>query len=166
MKDIINVLALDPGKDTGWANIEFDPTKRALSSFRHVKEGLVETGELHTCGCGRANCGLCAYGTRVLFDLVLMLNPDVLVIEDFILTIGAKSDRHALAPVRVTERLIATVIATKSWTGRVANYQSSAMAKSKATDSRLRAAGLWIKGQRHARDAVRHLVIYVDRELS
>lgn len=39
--------------------------------------------------------------------------------------------------------------------------QSPAQAKSFMTDAKLRAAGWWVKGQDHARDALRHLGTYL-----
>ena len=41
--------------------------------------------------------------------------------------------------------------------------QAPSAAKMRVTDDRLRAAGAWIRGQRHARDAFRHLLLREDR---
>lgn len=40
-------------------------------------------------------------------------------------------------------------------------YQSAAQAKGVVTDKRLKSWGLWVPGQQHARDAIRHAVTYL-----
>lgn len=44
--------------------------------------------------------------------------------------------------------------------------QQASAAKGVMTDKRLKLMGLWIKGQPHARDAIRHLVIATRRAAS
>jgi hypothetical protein len=43
-------------------------------------------------------------------------------------------------------------------------YQQPSDAKGVVTDARLRAAGLWVKGQQHARDAIRHACLGFRKE--
>jgi len=41
--------------------------------------------------------------------------------------------------------------------------QTPSAAKQRVTNDRLRAAGAWVRGQNHARDAMRHLLLREDR---
>jgi hypothetical protein len=81
-----------------------------------------------------------------------------LVIEDFILRERTK-DRNLLAPVRLSAGLVQEVLRSQQLIGLT--YQSASDAKSVVTDDRLRALGLWIRGQQHARDACRHLALFL-----
>lgn len=58
-------------------------------------------------------------------------------------------------------------IGTLRWMARVTGArfeeQTAADAKAFITNERLRAAGCWFKGQEHARDAARHLLLYMAR---
>lgn len=161
------LLALDTGGDTGYASAEVDLNRKGkLSSFKHVSFGLTKHGELPTCGCGRVDCASCDLGMEALLSLVRRITPDVLIIEDFILSPKTKSDLKVLAPVRINQALITMMKFGGLRKPKVVDKtQTASQAKGKATDERLRRTNLWIPGQKHARDAVRHLVLYVDRNL-
>lgn len=83
-----------------------------------------------------------------------------LVIEDFILRERTKQ-RNLLAPVRLTAGLVQEVLRSDKLIG--ITLQSASDAKSVVTDERLKALGLWQVGQQHARDAIRHLALFLRR---
>lgn len=90
------------------------------------------------------------------------------VIESFQLLVhkarGAGSDPAMLAPVRVTSALIALAHAFEGEGGErwLFDYQTPGE-KASITPDRLRRMGLWVVGSEHRRDAVRHMVVRVDR---
>lgn len=81
-----------------------------------------------------------------------------LVVEDFILRTQDKR-KTTLDPIRVTAALVA-VLRDRGWRGKLVMQQPSQM--SIATDERLRAWKLWVKGSAHKRDAMRHAVAYLN----
>jgi hypothetical protein len=125
------------------------------------------------------------YWTAVLLcDLVEWCGVDWLAIEDFILRIGkGSSGRDGLSAVRITANFMALLRERKltAFSGirggvpnrmsqrgamRLGNkggcrvvWQSPADAKGVFTDARLRQHGLWVVGNEHARDAMRHLAL-------
>lgn len=87
----------------------------------------------------------------------------VLVIEDFILSRQSFTQkRELLAPVRVSA--VVDFWVRDTWPEVLVEYQLPTRAKTTATDSRLKAYGLWVPSMRHARDAVRHLLTYALRQ--
>lgn len=80
------------------------------------------------------------------------------VYEDFILRPGKNhnSARTGLSPVRVTA-LIQGMLDEHEWIEWVA--QQPADAKSRWSNPRLKAAGLWTVGLEHGRDATRHAAL-------
>lgn len=81
-----------------------------------------------------------------------------LVIEDFILRERTKA-RNLLAPVRLTAGLVQEVLRSDKLIG--ITFQSGSDAMSTITDERLKALGLWQVGQQHARDACKHLALFL-----
>ncbi len=81
-----------------------------------------------------------------------------LVVEDFILRERTKA-RNLLAPVRLTAAVVQEVLRSDKQIGLT--LQSASDAKSVITDDRLRSLGLWQVGQVHARDACRHLALFL-----
>jgi len=81
-----------------------------------------------------------------------------LVIEDFILRERTKQ-RNLLSPVRLTAGLLQECLNWDRLCGLT--LQSSSDAKSVVTDERLKQLGLWQAGQQHARDACRHLALFL-----
>jgi hypothetical protein len=82
------------------------------------------------------------------------------VIEDFILRERTKS-RNLLSPVRLTAGIVQEVLRSPIQMGLT--IQSPSDAKGTVTDERLKALGLWQVGQIHARDACRHLALFLRR---
>lgn len=81
--------------------------------------------------------------------------------EDFVPG-SANQSREFLAPVRIFARLEASEIVYGE-RGRVPFVQSPAMAKTTATDERMKAAGLYRPGLPHATDAARHAATFLRR---
>lgn len=79
------------------------------------------------------------------------------VIEDFILRERTMT-RDLLSPVRITAALY-VLLCQHEWKMQVVLQSPSD--KSVINDERLKALGLWAVGQRHARDAYRHLMLYL-----
>ena len=84
-----------------------------------------------------------------------------LVIEAFVVGHGsgkmANADRSGLYPVRIASCLEGCLVRQIPPNGIV--YQMPSSAKRFMTDERLRAAGLWIRGSDHQRDAARHMAL-------
>jgi hypothetical protein len=82
-----------------------------------------------------------------------------LTFEDFVLALGpgAASKRNLLDPVRVTYACDALCLNRAGLRWAFPEFQQASAAKSFATNERLRAHDMWVKGSEHRRDAVRHL---------
>lgn len=84
--------------------------------------------------------------------------------EDFILrTRDAK--RETLSPV-ILNAMMTTLELVSGSRGRWPFVQSASIAKTTATDERLKAAGLYVPGMPHAVDATRHAVTFLRRARS
>ena len=79
-----------------------------------------------------------------------------LVVESFISRPGAAINLSA-------SETIGRVMAWGELEGVDLQMQTPSAAKVRVTNDRLRAAGGWMRGQQHARDAVRHLLLREDR---
>lgn len=81
--------------------------------------------------------------------------PPALVIEDFQLQVFRR-DKVLLTPVQVAWAFLGLADGPV-----VSAWQSPGLAKTTATDKRLKALGLWVPGRPHECDALRHLVLYM-----
>lgn len=113
-----------------------------------------------------------------------------IIFEDFLLRREGTAQRHTLSPVRLTAYLISAIMyqtaasaialteragalppgrartlarrRARSLSDRIyITAQTPAQAKGFATDARLKGWDLWIPGQRHARDSLRHLALWL-----
>lgn len=141
----MRVLAVDPGTHTGWAYYDTD---EGVSSFKGGEIGPKRDvgGELSL--------------AREIYGLIYEWSCDVLVLEDFTLLApsvrgGWSSDRTGLSSVRVSAMIYALVdsLVTVEWAmpGKMAVI----------TSARLRNYGFWVVGSEHARDAAKHLLVYL-----
>lgn len=138
--DMTTLLAIDPGKKTGWSEIQYDE-----STFN-----LVVTAELDV---------------DEVFETLLngiddpeAHHPDVIVIEDFRITVGTGK----LGSPDWSLRLIGAVeyLGFKYDIPVVKQFPSNAKAFS--TNEKLRAVGMWHKGGAgHANDSLRHAMLYM-----
>ena len=80
------------------------------------------------------------------------------VLEDFILRERTQK-RDLLSPVRLTAMVQAMVFSNDDYEASIHTLQSASNAKSTVTDDRLKRWDLWVPGQQHARDAIRHMIL-------
>lgn len=135
-----HILAIDPGKMTGWAEVEY--TESEIISKNTMEVSIEEIWELIG---------------DVLDDPDRTL-PDVLVIEDFKITTGTGK----LGSPDWSLRIIGAVeyLGFKNSIPVVKQYPSNAKAFS--TNDKLRAVDMWHKGGAgHANDALRHAMLYM-----
>lgn len=149
----ITIIALDPGKTTGWALMSIDraalaePTVPILSSIMHYAYGEIGGDDQDEFD-----------QVRWVGELLDAWPFAVVVREDFILR-TSNADRAVLSPVRV-----GFGIDFSAWVrGKRAFLQQPSLAKSTATDERLRKWGLYRPGSEHARDATRHAITFARR---
>lgn len=92
-----------------------------------------------------------------LYRLVRAYTPDAVVVEDFTPRPGAHSvQKDALHIIGGLEALILV-----GEIDAALHLQSPGQAKAFGTDDKLRRLGWWVKGQDHARDALRHLLTFI-----
>ena len=144
------LIALDPGGTTGWCVMVIgteallNPEMRILSSIALYTFGEIKGNE-----------------HEQLLEIENMLDAwpgAALVREDFILRTHSKA-REVLSPVRLGFGIDHLLYLR----GKGAFVQQPAMAKTTATDERLRAWGLYRPGSDHARDATRHAITFARR---
>lgn len=162
MSSELTIVALDPGEMTGFAVCRF--SRVTGNSFEAVRSALTSSGQIWSCGCGDFLCNECSAGEDELVSLIEEEDPGVLVVESFQVRGGAYHGK-VLTPVRVIQSLVALY----RWGCIVAEFdmvmQTASQGKGKATDDRLKKYELWGGHGRHERDAIRHMVAYVDREV-
>lgn len=149
------VFAVDPGKRSGWAVAVVGPSGIRRWSASDVGPGGDGVSERWRSG-RRGEVGQ----VDALVAMIDTFRPDVLVVEDFVLRVARASPaRSLLSPVRVTSML--------EWRFagelRIVKF-SAADAKSVITDRRLKSLGFWVSGSNHARDAVRHMLLFVRKQ--
>lgn len=175
MSRFVGIMAFDPGGTTGvaWGVYDLDEPGivERLDSGVMVGEGQLTGGEPYQAAMmyekWRGFQGYCAEKGW----------PSTVIVEDFILRPGkATADREGLSPIRLTALFEGILIA-----GSVGTYmaeeedwalvataampvvvkQSPAQAKGFATKERLKRWGQWRVGMQHARDARRHVCLYL-----
>ena len=132
------LLTLDPGQTTGYA-IWYD------SKF---------------IGCGQANTSTIK-GSILGFTtwITSTVKPNAIVMEEY-RVYAHKTEDHAQNDMH-TSRLIGAMeyyCALKDIPYRV---QGAGIVKNWATDDKLKVWDMWIKGERHARDAIRHGIYFL-----
>lgn len=81
----------------------------------------------------------------------------IIVVERFTINSNTAQKSQQLDPLYI----IGTVEYLALLNGCPFRLQSPSQAKSFATDAKLKAAGWWVPGQDHARDALRHLMVFL-----
>jgi hypothetical protein len=154
----LNIFGVDPGGTTGWA-VLWVPTVNLLS--REVT--LLEDVEFD---CGEWSGPDDKQAEAFSIEVQTMRSNSPIIFEDFILR-TFRQDRDLLAPVRVTAKMEFALYRLRDDLGVPKAYpvlkQQPSMAKSTATDDRLKDWGLWEPGKPHARDAIRHAVTFLRR---
>lgn len=150
-----SVVAFDPGGTTGWATLWFP--ERNLYHGTNLLDGL-------EFDCGQFGGPERSQSAEIAIMLSEYSGP--VIIEDFVLR-QFRKDSDLLSPVRMIARIENTI----EWMERaeprrdkcIVFKQQPALAKSTATDARMRDWGLWTPGKPHANDAVRHAITFLRR---
>lgn len=133
----LTILSLDPGETTGW------------SLFSKGK--LVECGQLVIDQMSPSQC-------NDLHTIITESGADIVVYESYRVYAWKLKD-HSWSEVH-TAQVIGAVRYICMMAGIKIHRQTAQAAKQFCTDDKLKSWGLWQKGQRHARDAIRHACYY------
>lgn len=131
-------LCFDPGHTTGWA---------AFQGFELVKSGQIDTTSVENAASEVAR-------------LIKEYPPDLVVMEDY--RVYKWRAKHHVGSEMLTTRIIGcieTICIINSIFDII--KQPAHIAKGFCTDKRLREWGFYVKGERHARDAIRHGCYYL-----
>lgn len=160
------IMAVDPGETTGWCTGIATPAKFELDAHGEIngRDLLIAGFEL----AGEPG-GIYFEDRAVVYCLMQILydfRPQVLVVEDFVLRptgIGS-TERSGVSPLRIISMIELWVFDILCEEDHIdvpeVVYQQAGSAKRVVTDERLRALGLYKRGVRHARDAIRHADLY------
>ena len=168
MEKLIHVLGIDPGGTTGWCRL----TVPRASMFEDEASRIVEWD--YGCFYGQEEqqtIAICRLA-REIQGLAYRIGP-ALVCEDWDSDPSFKStDPEALSPVRIGAMLrFAMALQGTAAINRAGSsmfgdatltFQGRTIAKSTATDERLKAWGLWTTVT-HTRDATRHAITALRR---
>lgn len=132
----VRILAVDPGGTTGWVTYD------------------TETAEFES-GQDSDRFEFCE---RAVGRIVAQV--DVVVCEDFRITVqtAKKSQQPDALKIIGTLEYAAHVVR------KLVVLQTPGDAKRFSTDARLKKAGLWTPGRRHANDAARHLFLFMAKK--
>jgi hypothetical protein len=145
------VLSFDPGGTTGWGLIGVhpdavasgDPEIRILDNVEFWAAGQF-TGPEWEQGDAMVSLAAAWPAARI-------------VTEQFVLRSSVKS-----SDITALDRMNSVL----GWAIRPRYYvlQQPSLAMSTITDARLKAAGMWVPGQEHARDALKHALTFLRRQ--
>lgn len=129
-----SLLSFDPGKTTGYA---------VFQDLKMISAGQLDTDELGP-------------SFKIFMELFQQHEPVICVVEDY-RVYKHKQKQHAWSELH-TAKLIGVI------EGAAAAYediervikQPAFVAKGFCTDAKLQEWGLYLRGQKHARDAIRH----------
>lgn len=170
----MRVVAVDPGVVTGIV---------AMDIWEKAGETRYDIREHQQIDSGVQGEFMAAYQAAAFIsqwvEEGILYRPEV-VFEDFVLR-RQEMDRTLLAPVRMGGLVLGLMASCPHWyvvgdrglgggvygvkafevdlTRVPFSVQQPSQAKSIVTDARLKDWGLWIKGQKHVRDAIRHAVV-------
>lgn len=137
------LLGIDPGGEIGWSVF----TDGELAKAGQTPGYVHKTGEIHWEG---------------IEQLLSNVNPTHIVCEDY-KVYAHKLEQHTFSSVP-TLRIIG-MIEYWAWKNNVPiHYQMAMQAKGFCTDDKLKKWELWQKGQRHSRDAIRHICYFLTFE--
>lgn len=138
-KEAVQIYALDPGETTGRCRYNSD-------------DSICDLGQLET------KSVIQGYEAIRAELLTLPKLPDVIVCEDY-KVYSWKSDDHKWNSLHTPQLIGAiTVLAHQLQIPLV--FQMAIQAKGFCTDQLLEQWGVYVKGQKHARDAQRHALFY------
>lgn len=147
------LLSLDPGETTGWSvwDSHDNATRYELYDSGQLatwdKEATISTsGPIRTC--------------IINFPRLLKhYAPDMVVLESY-RVYEWKADSHSWSDVP-TLRIIGSMETRLHDVGIPYYFQTAQMAKNFVTDDRLVEWDFWKRGQRHARDSMRHGLFFI-----
>jgi len=132
-----SLLCFDPGNTTGYAYFQ---------GTELVEADQVITDDIPT-------------GTDRYKDLLTYYKPEVVVAEDYRIY-SWRDKQHAWSELH-TPKLVG-ILESQCYTDFIPLVKQTAhAAKSFCTDKRLQEWGMWEKGKKHARDAIRHGCYYI-----
>ncbi len=131
-------LCFDPGHTTGWA---------AFTQLDLDASGEIDTNDI----------------TKATHEVELLISehcPDMIVIEDY--RVYKWRAKHHAGSDMLTTRVIGCIetLAIMSQYPNVVK-QPAHIAKGFCTDKKLKEWGMYVKGEKHARDAIRHGCFYL-----
>jgi len=132
----VRILAVDPGGTTGWVTYDTDTEEFRSGQEADRHEFCVLAAEALHFGVGTVVC------------------------EDFRITVqtAKKSQQPDALKIIGTTEYLATI------EGAAFVLQTPGDAKRFSTDTRLKKAGFWTPGRRHANDAARHLFLFMAKK--
>ena len=136
------LLALDPGETTGYAVFNCSAGKSPI---------LEDCGHIDTSGIESAVKHL----TMLLNDV----RPDRVVLEDY-RVYAAKTEQHTYSNL-MTPQMIGIILAFCEQRKIGTAKQMASLAKGFCTDDKLKFWKMYIRGKKHARDAIRHGIYYL-----
>lgn len=131
------VLALDPGETTGWC---------LFKGTTILEHGQIRTKDVVT-------------GGQAVYDLLAKYGPAHLVMENYRIY-AHKLKEHAGSEVH-TVQFIGAIKVIANLHKLKPSLQMAVQAKQFCTDEKLKAWDVWYKGEKHARDAIRHAMFYM-----
>lgn len=152
----LHIIGIDPGGTTGWARLTFP--RRSIYGDADPKILEWDAGQFY--GEETVQVDNIARYVREAQGLSYRIGPAV-VGEGFSYETSVRGT-DVLSPVRIMAMLVYAQHLGKMGDARV-TYQDRGLAKSTATDQRLKAWGFWLPGEEHARDAMRHAITALRR---
>lgn len=152
----IHVIGIDPGVTTGWARL----TVPRASLYGGARGAILDWDSGEVFGPEEEQVKLLGRLARETQGLSYQVGP-ALVVEDFELMTDVLGE-DVLSPVRIGAMLRYAAFRNELGDSRVF-FQHRGQAKSTATDERLKAWGLYIRGSDHERDAMRHAITALRR---
>lgn len=157
----MRVMGIDPGETTGWAVCDVIDTGVVVLSYGQINcEDLLTSG--FTIDQPHSKYVRYRAVALALMQIVAAEAVEVCVIEDFTLRQMTTTKAEGISPVRIGAMLevwLNDIMPTEHPDIRVA-WQTPSQAKTVVNDKRMKALGLWIPGNPHACDAVRHVDLY------
>ncbi len=140
VEDIPSLLvALDPGETTGYA---------VFRKFELIESGQIKTNNMDTV------FDVMNEFIASLLERHYKTGPAYLVFEDY-KVYGWKTKDHAWASLH-TPQLLGTIRAVCSIHGIPYTKRMAQLVKQFCTDAKLKEWDFYVKGEQHARDAIRH----------
>jgi hypothetical protein len=154
---IRRILALDPGGTTGWAQLTYVDTKPIECDWTTWVGSIGVREPMWTCG----QIGPDDHH-KELFALLERADAFdfTVVCESFEFRQYRQRDNINL----MSREYIGVTKLFGQERNRPVVFQTAGAAKPFVTDEKLKAMGLWVPGQKHARDALRHLVTFLVRK--